>query len=431
MMIALLCILLHIVSSLHISIDGNKGNDSIACIKGESSCRSLKYVADTINASDILKIEIISSLSLQGSAIFTGINGLILNGKGANIICNKTSPSHESGIVLRNCSNIWLKGFNIKYCGLYQQKQKYCGLQAILFYNCRHFNVSSVNLTSNNGVGLVLYNSWGVNAIWESIFKNNSLLQKIDGCPGLTGGGGGLQITQYRNSIAALWFLRVSLLTIQLQLQVVEYTCTFQPVLAFIFLPLVSIRLVTQLVLVEVVLALPHIMLMTAGYLAHNLDIIFLFKIVILAQFRGGVAIQIVHAGIYQIRSSTETKFYFVYCNFKGNKAKFTSAVDINGSSKKLYWSFIILVKFQYCTFKNNIADKDIQNSSQKIRGKIFKATMFVIDSSINFVTQVSFSNNIGTALYAINSHVVTSSGADIEFINNTGTKGGACCLFS
>ena len=207
MMIALvLCILLHIVSSLHISIDGNKGNDSIACIKGESSCQSLTYVADTINVSDNLKIEIISSsLNLQGSVIFTGINGLTLNGKGANIICNKTSPSNESGIVFRNCSNIWLKGFNIKYCGLYQQKQKYCGLQAILFYNCSNFTVSSVNLTSNNGAGLVLYNSWGVNAILESIFKNNSLQQKIDGCPGLTGGGGGLQITQYRNSATTLW----------------------------------------------------------------------------------------------------------------------------------------------------------------------------------------------------------------------------------
>ena len=437
MMIALvLCIFLHIVSSLHISIDGNKGNDSIACIKGESSCQSLTYIADTINVSANLKIEVISSsLNLQGSVIFTGINGLTLNGKGANIICNKTSPSNESGIVFHNCIKIWLKGFNIKYCGLHQQKQKYCGLQAILFYNCSNFTVSSVNFTSSNGAGLVLYNSWGVNAIWQSIFKNNSLLQKIKKCPSLTGGGGGLQITQYQNSattllVSSCQFINNSAATAGGGIYMHFSTC------ASFFISASGVNLTGNTAGVSgggIGIATYNsgnckLFSTQPGYHISFLNCNIIDNT---AQFGGGVAIQIVHAGIYQMRSSAETKFYFDCCNFKGNKGKFTSAVDINGSSKKLYQTFIILVRFWYCTFANNIADKDIQNSSQKIRGKIFKATMFVIDSTINFVTQVSFLNNIGTALYAINSHVVTSSGADIEFINNTGTKGGACCLFS
>ena len=433
-MIALvLCILLHIVSSLHISIDGNKGNDSIACIKGESSCQSLTYVADTINVSDNLKIEIISSsLNLQGSVIFTGVDRLILNGKGANIICNKTSPSHESGIVFRNCSNIWLKGFNIKYCGLYQQKQKYCGLQAILFYNCSNFHVSSVNFTSNNGAGLVLYNSWGVNAIWQSIFKNNSLLQKIEECPGLTGGGGGLRINQYQNSAPKLWvsscqFINNSAATASGGIYMHFSTCAS----FFIFASGVNLTGNTAGVSGGGIGIATYnsgncsLFSTQPGYYISfwNCDISDNT-----AQFGGGVAIQIVHVGISQ-RFSTETKFYFVRCTFKGNKGKFTSALDINGSSKKLYWSFIILVRFQYCTFANNIVDKDIQNSSQEIKGKSFKATMFVIDSTITFVKQVSFLNNIGTALYAINSRVATSSGANIEFSNNNGTKGGAVYL--
>ena len=435
MMIALLCILLHIVSSLHISIDGNKGNDSIACIKGESSCQSLTYVADTINVSANLKIEIISSsLNLQGSVIFTGINGLTLNGKGANIIC-KTSPSHEFGIVFRNCSNIWLKGFNIKYCGLYQQKQKYCGLQAILFYNCSNFYVSSVNLTSNNGAGLVLYNSWGVNAIWQSIFKNNSLIQKIEECPGLTGGGGGgLQITQYQNSattllVSSCQFINNSAATAGGGIYMHFSTCAS----FYIFASGVNLTGNTAGVSgggIGIATYNANDCRLLSTQLGYHVSFLKCNIIDNTAQFGGGVAIQIVHVGLNQNRSSSkEMQFTFHICNFKGNKGKFTSAVDINGSSQKLYDSFIIQVIFQYCMFANNTADKDIQNSSKKFRGKIFKATMFVIDSSVSFVTQVSFLNNIGTALYAINSRVTGSTGANIEFFNNTGTKGGAVYL--
>uniref|UniRef100_A0A1X7T5T4 Right handed beta helix domain-containing protein n=1 Tax=Amphimedon queenslandica TaxID=400682 RepID=A0A1X7T5T4_AMPQE len=131
-MILLLCILLHSVSSLDIRIDGDNGNDSIECLteQPQSSCQSLKYVADTINNTGSLTIEIISpTLSLQGSVIFTDINGLTINGQGTSISCrNGSIPYGNSGMVFDNCSNVKLNNFTIEHCG-YENGQKYYGRQ--------------------------------------------------------------------------------------------------------------------------------------------------------------------------------------------------------------------------------------------------------------------------------------------------------------
>uniref|UniRef100_A0A1X7SM60 Uncharacterized protein n=1 Tax=Amphimedon queenslandica TaxID=400682 RepID=A0A1X7SM60_AMPQE len=70
--------------SLNIRIDGDNGIDSIECLieQPQSSCQSLEYVADTINNTGNLTIEIISpTLSLQDNVIFTDINGLTINGQ--------------------------------------------------------------------------------------------------------------------------------------------------------------------------------------------------------------------------------------------------------------------------------------------------------------------------------------------------------------
>ena len=132
MMILLLCILLHSVSSLNIRIDGDNGNDLIECLieQPQSSCQSLKYVADTINKTGNLTIEIISpTLSLQGSVVFSDINGLTIigltiNGQGTSISCSNGSILYSnSGIVFDTCSNVKLISFTIEHCGLLYKKR--------------------------------------------------------------------------------------------------------------------------------------------------------------------------------------------------------------------------------------------------------------------------------------------------------------------
>ena len=98
--VAVYSLLLQIVLSFHISIDGERGNDSRGCIQGQVSCQSLQYVAMMTNDTlrDNVTIAIIGSpLSLSGSVVFSGINGLNLTG---NIKCNQSYSCNYNGLEL-------------------------------------------------------------------------------------------------------------------------------------------------------------------------------------------------------------------------------------------------------------------------------------------------------------------------------------------
>ena len=174
----LLFFVLHSVSSLNIRIDGDNGNDSIECLieQPQSSCQSLKYVADTINNTSNITIEIISpTLSLQGSVIFTDINGLTINRQSTSITCNNGSMLYgNSGIVFDTCSNVKLNSFTIEQCGLLYDKDQCCKVQAILFYKCNISVVIQVNFINNNCIALVVYDIEGIFSMDRCSFVNNS-----------------------------------------------------------------------------------------------------------------------------------------------------------------------------------------------------------------------------------------------------------------
>ena len=111
----LLLFLLHSALSLNIRIDGDNGNDSIEYLteQPQSSCQSLKYVADTINSTGNLTIEIISpTLSLQGSVIFTDIDGLTINGQGESLTTIQVQ-SVTAGISFLHCGEVVLANFTL------------------------------------------------------------------------------------------------------------------------------------------------------------------------------------------------------------------------------------------------------------------------------------------------------------------------------
>uniref|UniRef100_A0A1X7T551 Right handed beta helix domain-containing protein n=1 Tax=Amphimedon queenslandica TaxID=400682 RepID=A0A1X7T551_AMPQE len=436
MMILLLCILLYSVSSLNIRIDGDNGIDSNECLteQPQSSCQSLKYVADTINNTGNLTIEIISpTLSLQGSVIFTDINGLTINGQGTIISCSNGSMLYgNSGIVVNNCSNAALIGFTIKHCGLLYKNNRYYGHQSVLFYNCRKFNISKVNFFDNNGYGLVLYDNSG-GSVSQNVFENNGIKHSRADKSYVTGGGlYVLQYTPYYRSIstntieiANNQFINNSATTIGGALYVeVDYCAN-----------LLSYITVSNFIGNRAGTAGGAI-----GFKIHKIDYIyngtitfafrsFLSNCNIInnkAKFGGGVAIQLAH---YDSKHdiTDEKEFLFIFCNFTGNQALVSSAVDINGRSQKVYQCLKTVIKFQYCYFTENIAG--IDNNQQELRGKLFKATLYATDAFVYLVTEISFANNTGTALYAVNSRVHISHHASIRFFNNTGDQGGAIFL--
>ena len=435
-MILLLCILLHSVSSLNIRIDGDNGNDSIECLieQPQSSCQSLKYVADTINKTGNLTIEIISpTLSLQGSVVFTDINGLTINGQGTSISCSNGSVLYSnSGIVFDTCSNVKLSSFTIEHCGLLYKKEQYHGRQSVLFYSCKNFQVLKVNFSDNNGYGLVLNDSSN-GSIQQNTFANNGVKHSdLSRAEESNATGGGLCVLQYNSynistntiGIDANQFINNSATTIGGALYMELDNCAN------------SFYITGSNFIGNTAGTTGG----AIGFIVHktrcnyNGTIPFEFSVTLIncnitnnkAQFGGGVAIQIAYYE-YQDDITKVNVFSFQFCRFTGNKAMVSSAVDINGRSQKVYQCLKTVIKFQYCYFTENMAG--IDSNQQELRGKLFKGTLYATDAYVYLVTKVSFVNNTGTALYAVNTRVHISHGAIIRFLNNIGDQGGAIFL--
>ena len=426
----LLFLIVQSVSSLYISIDEDKGNDSNDCLQGQHSCQSLMYVShSTINISSSLTIKIISStLGIQESVVFTGINGLLtITGQRSNIKCTGNENNlNGSGIVFNKCKNVNLTGFTVEYCGLVYQQKKYYGLQAVLFYKCSSIFLSLVNFTNSNGTGLVLYHNTGSSNIFVSqcTFSNNILSDRFfyperDTAHQLRFTGGGFSI------------IRVHEVTILISFcQFVNNSASFGGALSLndifnshILIP--SCRFINNTAgtsggAVAITVHRKHYSLSSV----YSIGFYFCYINGNTAQFGGGVAIQIPHD---DRATSQPNTILFHFCNFIGNKGKVTSAVDINGSSQKLYQSIYTIIKFQTNNqFINNTAGINLQGSGSH-KGKLFKATVFAIDVKVILNNKLSFYNNIGTPIYVLNSHLhLGKFKSNITFVNNTGDCGGA-----
>ena len=432
-----LFLLLQSVSSLHISINGDKGNDSPDCLKGQFPCQSMMYVADSFRLTSNLTITIIrSTLSLQGSVVFTGINGLTINGKGTNIKCNGTGIK-GSGIVFNNCSNVKLNNFTVEYCGLLHKRNKYCGQQAILVYNCSNFVLLQVNLNYSNGTGLVMYNIEGIVGIWQCVFSNSKLMFK-DGdilyrrkflTVSCFGGviGGGLRVIQqlrgYKFFMERSQFINNSASSTggALYLTFNDYSLTVISITSSSFIGNTA----------DTSGGAIGISVQRHGeifvYSQYSISVRGCNIIGNAAQFGGGVALEITHETSRRSMKTPTNDIRFQWCKFIDNKAKISSAVDINGNNQKLYQSLHTIITFQHnCQFRGNVAGIDLPHTHQHYKGKYFKATVFAIDVLVEFFGKASFYNNTGTPLYLKNTRMHFGFRSNVSFINNTGDQGGA-----
>uniref|UniRef100_A0A1X7UFR0 Right handed beta helix domain-containing protein n=1 Tax=Amphimedon queenslandica TaxID=400682 RepID=A0A1X7UFR0_AMPQE len=436
----LLCLVVQSVSSLYISIDGDKGNDSIDCLQGQHSCQSLMYVSHSTITSN-LTIEIISStLAIKGSVSFTGINGLTINGQSSNIKCSGNENNQiGSGIVFNNCNNVNLNNFAIKYCGLVYQQDQYYGLQAVLFYNCSNIFLSLLNFTNSNGTGLVIYRTVrDMIFVSQCTFLNNILSDSLfyperETQHQLAFTGGGFSILQvhevyilisichFSNNSASVGGGFYATFSDPFNTQIALISCRF-------FNNTASTRGGAIAITVH---RNDNFYVNTQAYTVN-----FYFCDIIgnAAQFGGGVSLQIPHFHNDVILQPNAIRFH--ECKFIGNKGKVTSAVDINGSSQKLYQSIYTSVAFQNNNqFINNTAGINLQGPHPQYKGKLFKATVFAIDVAFGMHDELSFYNNTGTPIYLLNSHLhftgksksnFTSVTPNITFVNNTGDHGGA-----
>ena len=431
--IVLVLFLLQSVLCLHINIDGSEGVDTVNCFQEQVPCKSLEYVARNLNVTNNVTIEITSpSISLSGRIMFTNIIGLTLKGKGpqlTNIKCDLRigGYSNGSGIVFRYSKNIILVGFTLQKCGFYYKPAR-TRIQAMFIYLSYNINITQVMFNDSVGVGLVLQQINHFIYIVDCNFSNNFCYNCYDELvtaqrkETLTGfiesvTNGGLFIYKnvitvnkvsiirchFSNNIAehfggalSLWLVNVPNFVLQV------ISCSFIHNRAPASGGGISITVPQTSIFNS---KGSHISFYDCKF-SHNK-----------ANYGGALAISVPLYGIVQQHKINIT---FYNCSFISNEAQMGTAIDVNGGlkSERHFHSATASMVFHHCQLINNVA---VLSSESQIN-----AAMLVFNVAVEFMGNVTFINNTGTALYLVNSNAVFSFNSIIKFINNTGDKGGA-----
>ena len=430
--IVLVLFLLQSVLCLHINIDGSEGVDTVSCFQEQVPCKSLEYVARNLNVTNNVTIEITSpSISLSGRIMFTSITGLTLKGKGpqlTNIKCDLRfgKYSNGSGIVFRYSMNVTLVGFTLQKCGFYY-KPALTRIQAMFIHFSYNISITQVMFNDSVGVGLALQEI-PVTSIVDCHFSNNLCYNCHDDLVTAqkketlnisieSYSAGGLFIHQ--NVITVN---KVSIIRCQFSNNVAEYLG------GAISLWLINVpNFVLQVISCSFIhnrapasaggisITVPQ----TSAFNRKGSHISFYDckfsdnK----ANYGGALAISV---PIYGIVQQHKINITFYNCLFISNEAQMGTAVDVNGGLEfeRRFHSATASVVFHHCQFINNVA---VLSTESQIN-----AVMLVFNVAVEFMGNVTFINNAGTALYLVNSNAVFSFNSIIKFINNTGDKGGA-----
>ena len=440
--VAVYFLLFQNVLSLHISIDGEKGNNSRYCIQGQVSCQSLQYVAIKTNRlNNVTIVAIGSSLCLSGSAVFVGINGLTLTG---NIKCNQSYSGNfnGSGIVFKHCKNVALYNFTIENCGLYSKVQSrlrhfITGIQAVVFAFCEYITLMQATFHNNNGAGLLLYNSNGYIAIINCTFSSNvcyhcksnnfdvgngvcSQGRKPDLHLPTNINGGGLAIyhdlllmvrnitimyCQFINNVASNEGGAVNVVYGENSIMMNVRNCIFLNNKAGSNGGAVIIKLSQK----NFIIVYKYIFT-DCNFIGNE------------AQFGGGfmIVVQIPpYPHLYwSAISKNKSRAEFHNCSFNGNKAEVSAAVDVN-----IRDFFHFSIAFRQCQFKNNILSSSHSNA--------IKSVVLFANVAVTFTGNSIFSNNSGTVLYLAGSKAIFIYGSNTEFLNNTSSGNGGAILLS
>ena len=129
----------------------------------------------------------------------------------------------------------------------------------------------------------------------------------------------------------------------------------------------------------------------------------------------------IILSSLSNFNDSCINNLQFQSCNWKYNVASYSGAIDLT-TRRTVSEFFPIVPVFTNCTFKCNM----VFNSEE---GQFGKAAFMVFKSIIKFDKSILFSDNNGTALYAITSRVEFSAKTEAKFVGNRGSNGGAISL--
>ena len=419
----------------HVFIDAEKGVDSIDCFchNHYRRCQSLEYVAEHLNDTSNVTITITSlSLNLSRIARFTRIHILNLNTWGTTIKCK---ANREVGIFFANVTNITLYGFTLDSCGFCHSIMVHYninilkGLQAMYFSFSSGIVLDQVAVINSNGLGILFYESSDYIGVVSCNFSNNIYdHHRIKAFNHKLLNGGGIAFhhrfcmtcakvkidvdnCKFTNNSAFNFGGAINIAFLnKIHFQVHVYSCTF-----------INNKVNDSGGAISI--TFPETAVYKKGYLVILRKCKFINN---QAQFGGAMALQIPYYDVVDRPARSRVACYF--CFFSGNKAEVGGAVNINGNIQKQHLLFNTAITFGNCKFENNVYLAWPIGHSSVNRSTSIKAVFFAVNVAVR-LQNITFSNNIGTALYLVNSIAYFMSYTRSIFINNVGDTGGAIFL--
>ena len=153
------------------------------------------------NSTDISIIES-GSYPLNISFTFTNFTNIRLssdrNSVAAEIKCTSNingSHSFDTGLAFVGVKNLSVEHLNITGCGMKHNSSVFISTQfivlrsALFILNSRAVSISNINISDNNGVGILIYDTNGTVGIVDSLFVGNKL-KDVEKTKHFSGGGG-------------------------------------------------------------------------------------------------------------------------------------------------------------------------------------------------------------------------------------------------
>ena len=141
-------------------------------------------------------------------------------------------------------------------------------------------------------------------------------------------------------------------------------------------------------------------------------------------RYGGGV---LVFASAGDIRLSSGSVVNFENCSWVHNFGRYSPAVDISPFRFDEQSSgFLPIPSFKNCIFAHNRIVSAKHNHTLYINSGVFVITHF----EVQFSGSIKFVNNSFTALYITWGRATFTKGSHVQFINNTGIRGGAVVMY-
>ena len=446
-----LFVLINVGRSVEISVDGDKGHNSKACLNNclsSKHCQSLEYIADNADNADNcngnvqgnLTITIFSTvLKVSRLVNFTNMNSISIIGQrnGTTVTCN--SSLHEvlhngsvgSGIYFLRSINIKLKDFTIKNCLFKFSHAVHVRLQAIAIHDSTNVSITNVTFADNTGYGLALADVNGSMYISNCLFINNGVQQINDQNKALCKiSVGGLFILSTRLFNASYQVFRTNFTN---NANIINYTlCGIEANnKRGGGIQLVLVKSTNHNITVDGCIFRNNRAINGAGmYIEVGSDYTNSTLLVSKCIFDsnsvnksgGGVDFGLVTRKVI----SSYNKLVFDQCHFKNNSASHGAAISLNRNASS--WpraGASMLVNIGGCRFYNNSAGVLLTHLSETIQsGVLFMRNVDVLLSGTNI-----FKYNINTALYDESADIIFEAESHTRFIGNIGERGGAMLL--